>query len=200
MKDPSIFEKIKNYFLYAGADKKQVDQIQDQIAAANLKALRYWSILVSLFWIYCLCMSLAAKDYERCRPAYLISLCSCVFIFLCTCFLIPRFSKALRLFKFIFRLSLLGGGIDTIYRIGGDEFCIIITEPIEKTQRCLSRLEELTASWHGDYIDSLSVSTGVASIKGHESVESVFAEADKKMYAQKQEAHKNVDQYFLQTI
>lgn len=356
MKDFSVFEKLKSVFFYAGVGKKDFKQVRGQIDEANLKSLRYWSVLVSLFWIYCLCMSLYAKDYEMCRPAYFISLCTCIVIFFCSRFLVPRFPKTLPLLKYLFRLSLLGGGIGiavcqwnlrsltlfavaiispsifidttasslvvhfsalglyillgrnvispdiyywgmnnymlfsvfgllignainkerveryvyaeyekqlaevqmqyaffdrmtglnnrhayedrltelsenppaelcivmadinglkvtndtighkagdelitgaseclsaafegigTIYRIGGDEFCIIVTEPIEKTQLCLTRLEELTADWHGSYIDSLSVSTGVASIKDHDDVEAVFAEADKNMYENK---------------
>ena len=356
MKNNPVFEKIKSVLLYAGAGKVEYKQVKGQIDKANLKSLRYWSVLVSFFWIYCLIMSLFAKDYEMCRPAYFISLCSCIVSFLCSRFLVPRFPKTLPLFKYLFRLSLLGGGIgiavcqwnlrsltlfavaiispsifidttlaslvvhfsalvlyvllgsntispdiyywgmnnyilfsifgllignainkdryerfayaeyekqlaevqmqyaffdrmtgllnrhayedkltelsenppaelcivmadinglkvtndtighkagdelitgasecltaafegvDTIYRIGGDEFCIIITEPIEKVQLRISRLEELTANWHGRYINSLSVSTGVASIKGHNNVESVFAEADNNMYENK---------------
>ena len=363
MKNHRFFEKVKYYLLYAGNDKEVFKQVQGQIANANLKALRYWSVLVSFFWIYCLCMSLVAKNYEMCRPAYIISLCTCIVIYLCSRFVIPRFPNTLRLFKFLFRLSLLGGGIgiavcqpvlrsltlfavaiispsifidstgsslavhfsalilyillgrntiapdiyywglgnymlfstfgllignwinkerferyvyaayekqladvqmhyafvdrltglknrhayedeltqlskyppeelcivmadinglkvtndtighkagdelitgasdclsaafegiDTIYRIGGDEFCIIINEPIEKVQLYLSRLDELTASWHGRYIDNLSISTGVASIKGHDDVESVFAEADRNMYEYKRNYYKNL--------
>ena len=82
--------------------------------------------------------------------------------------------------------------IETIYRIGGDEFCIIMNEPIEKAQLCLSRLDKLTAIWHGSYIDILSVSTGVASIKDHDDVESVFAQADNKMYEHKREYYKKL--------
>ena len=73
-------------------------------------------------------------------------------------------------------------GINTIYRIGGDEFCIIMPASAEKTCLCLSRLEELFSNWRGRYVNSLSVSVGVASSKDHEDVESVVAEADKKMY------------------
>ena len=356
IKDISLLEKIKNNLFYTGIDKNAYKQIQNEVAAANLKALKYWSVLVSVFWVYCICMSFFARDYEMCRPAYIISLCSCILSFFCSRFIIPRFPKTLRLFKFIFRLSLLGGGIgiavcqwnlrsltlfavalispsifidstvsslavhcaalviyffcgrntispdifywglnnymlfsvfglligiainkerseryvyaeyekqlaemqmryaffdrmtglknrhayedmltklskdmpdelcivmadinglkvtndtighkagdelitgaseclsaafegiDTVFRIGGDEFCIILFEPIEKAQLCLTRLEELSAKWHGSYIDSLSVSTGVASIKDHKDVESVFAEADSIMYENK---------------
>lgn len=363
MKVISIFEKIEKYLFYVGTDKDEFKQVKSQIAAANLKALKYWSVLVSLFWTYCISMSLFANDYKMCRPAYIISLCACMVSFLCSAFLVPRFPKTLPLLKFFFRMSLLGGGIgiavcqpnlrsltlfavaivspsifidstasslvvhcvalvtyiifgintispdifywglnnymlfsvfgllignvinkerseryvyaeyekqlaevqmryafidhltglknrhayeemltklsenppeelcivmadinglktandtighkagdelitgaseclsaafegiDTIYRIGGDEFCIIMTEPVEKTLTYLSRLEELTANWHGSYINSLSVSTGVASIKDHEDVESVFIEADKKMYEHKRKYYKDL--------
>ena len=363
MKDISFFEKLKNYILYAGTNKKEYKQVHSQIDAANLKSLRYWSVLVSVFWIYCIIMSFFAKDYEMCRPAYIISLCSCIVSFLCSRFLVPRFPKTLPLFKYFFRLMLLGGGIgiavcqpnlrsltlfavaiispsifidttvsslvvhcsalvlyillgrntispdifiwglnnymlfsvfgllignainkerfdryvyaeyekqlaevqmpyafydrmtglknrhsfedkltqlkenppaelcivmadinglkvtndtighkagdelitgasdclsaafdgiDTIYRIGGDEFCIITDGSIEKAQLCISRLDELTANWHGSYIDSVSVSTGAASIKDHDDVESVFAEADRIMYEHKREHYNNL--------
>ena len=363
MKKKSLFERFKNYIMYAGTDKDEFKQVQDQVAKANLKALKYWSILVSVFWTYCICVSFYATDYHMCRPAYIVSLCTCIFSFFCSHFLIPRFPKTLPLFQFFFRLSLLGGGIgiavcqpnlrsltlfavaiilpsifidttlsslavhcsalvlyvlmgrnvispdiyywglnnymlfsvfgllignainkerferyvyaeyekqladvqmryayfdrltglrnrhsfedkltqlsenppaelciimadinglkttndtighkagdelitgaaeclsaafeeiETIYRIGGDEFCIIMNEPIEKAQLCLSRLDKLTAIWHGSYIDSLSVSTGVASIKDHDDVESVFAQADNNMYEHKRDYYKSL--------
>ena len=81
MKDTSFFEKIKKYIFYGGIDKKEFKQIHSQVAAANLKLLRYWSVLVSVFWIYCIIMSFFAKDYEMCRPAYIVSLCSCIVSF-----------------------------------------------------------------------------------------------------------------------
>ena len=73
-------------------------------------------------------------------------------------------------------------GIDTIYRIGGDEFCIIMPGPIENAEPRLARLNELIDKWHGKYIDSVSVSIGVASIKNHNDIESVIIEADRNMY------------------
>lgn len=349
-------EKLKNYLFYGGISREKHDQVKGPVAEANHKALTYWSVLVSFFWIYCLLMSLKAEDYAMCRPAYAIALGICVFSFLCSRFLVTRFPDTLSLFKFIFRLSLLGGGvgiavcqwnlrsltmfavaiispsifidstlssllvhfaalilyivlgrdaiepgiyswglgnyvlfsvfgflignainkerferyvfaesekklaeeqkyyasydqltglrnrrsyeekllqlaeneppefciiladinglkkvndsighlagdelitgaaeclaaafdgIDTIYRTGGDEFCVITEGPMEEALLSLARLEKVVAQWKGQYNSSLSVSSGAASGKGHESIESVIAEADKKMYEYK---------------
>ena len=357
MKDKSLFIKIKNHLRYGGIDKDEYKQVCGQIAEANLKALRHWSVLVSFFWAYCIIMSFYAADYGMCRPAYIIALGFCAFCYLCSRFIVPRFPKTLSVLKYIFRLSLLGGGIgiavcqwnlrsltlfavaivspsifvdstlsslivhgsalvlyillgsntispdiyswglvnyilfsifgllignainkerfercvyaeyekklaevqmryayidrltglknrhafedmlqkfedeppaelciimadinglkktndtighkagdelitgaseclsaafegiDMIYRIGGDEFCIFLIGPIEKARLCISNLEELSANRHGRYIESISISTGVASIKDHDNVDSAFAEADKNMYECKQ--------------
>lgn len=110
MKDKSLFTNIKNYFLYLG-DKDEYKQIHSQVAEANLKSLRYWSVLVSVFWVYCIVMSFFVKDYSQCRPAYIISLGACAVTYFCALFIIPVFPKTLPLFRFFFRLSLLGGGI-----------------------------------------------------------------------------------------
>ena len=55
-----------------------------------------------------------------------------------------------------------------------------MTESVDNTRLYLSRLEELTKNWHGQFSDSLSISTGIASIEGHDNIDSVFIEADKK--------------------
>lgn len=104
-------KRMKEYLLYGGIKKEEYDQVKKTIARANHKALTYWSALVSFFWIYCLLMSLKAADYAMCRPAYAVALGVCVFSYLCSRFLVTRFPDALALFKFIFRLSLLGGGV-----------------------------------------------------------------------------------------
>ena len=105
MKERSLFNKAVSYLLYGGIDKNEHKQVRKQIETANLKALRYWSVLVSLFWIYCIIMSFYAEDYKRCRTAYIISLGACVFSYLCSMFIVPRFPKTLVLFKYIFRLA-----------------------------------------------------------------------------------------------
>ena len=354
MKDIRRFsERLKNYLRYGSISKAEYDQVHEPVAEANHKALTYWSVLVSFFWIYCLLMSLKAPDYAMCRPAYFAALMTCIFSFICSRFVVTRFPNTLTLFKFIFRLSLLGGGIgiavcqwnvrsltlfavaiispsifvdstlssllvhcsalviyilmgrnviapdiyswglgkyilfsvfgflignainkerferyvfaesekklaevqrryalydqmtglknrrayeeklqelekdpppeycvvmadinglkaandsighqagdelitgasecltaafegvDTIYRIGGDEYCVIMTGPEEKARQYLERLEELVLHWKGRYNDRLFLSTGIASNGGHDGIEAVTAEADKKMY------------------
>ncbi|MBR2662280.1 MAG: GGDEF domain-containing protein [Clostridia bacterium] len=336
--------------------------MKQPVVQANHKALIYWSVLVSFFWIYCLVMSINAKDYAMCRPAYIVALCCCIFSYLASRFVVTRFPDTLKLFKFIFRLSLLGGGIgiavcqwnlrsltmfavaiispsifvdstfsslavhscalvlyiilgrntispdiyswglgnyilfsvfgflignainrerferyvfaesakeladiqrryayydqmtglknrrayeeklswlaknapaefcivsadlnglkkandtishqagdelitgaaeclsaafegiDTIYRTGGDEFCVFMDGPIAKAQLCIARLEDLMSQWKGQYNNSLSISTGVASNENHDSIESIIAEADKNMYEYKRNYYIN---------
>ena len=112
MKDIRRFpEKLKNYLRYGSISKAEYDQVHEPVAEANHKALTYWSVLVSFFWIYCLLMSLKAPDYAMCRPAYFAALMTCIFSFICSRFVVTRFPNTLTLFKFIFRLSLLGGGV-----------------------------------------------------------------------------------------
>ena len=357
MKDtPQLLVKLKSILLYCGITKEEYDQVQTPVEEANSRALTHWSVLVSFFWIYCLVMSLKAADYRMCRPAYTVSLILSIFSFLCARFLVPRFPKTLPFFKYIFRLSLLGGAIgiavcqwnvrsitlfavaiispsifidstlsslvvhlsalilyialgrntitpeiyswglgnyilfsvfgilignainkeryesyvfaesktkqaemqtryayydqltglknrrayeeklqqleadgpsgvcivmvdinglketnDTIghdagdelitgasacmlaafegagevYRIGGDEFCIVMDGTVEQAQNCLSRLEELLQQRKGRYISGISVSAGVASDRDHVDIRSVIARADQNMYEQK---------------
>lgn len=354
MKDKRCFsEKLKSYLLYGSIRKAEYNQVHEPVSEANHKALTYWSVLVSLFWVYCLLMSLKAPDYAVCRPAYLAALIVCVCSFLCSHFIVTRFPDTLVLFKFIFRLGLLGGGIgiavcqwnvrsltlfavaiispsifvdstlssllvhgsalviyifagrniiapdiyswglgnyilfsifgflignainkerferyvfaesekelariqmryayydqmtglknrrayeekllelkkdppseycvvmadingmkaandsighlagdelitgasecltaafegvDTIYRIGGDEYCVIMDGPEEEARQCLERLGELIRDWKGRYNDHLFLSTGVASNRDHDGIEAITAEADKAMY------------------
>ena len=71
---------------------------------------------------------------------------------------------------------------DDVYRIGGDEFCVIMKGSVEDAQKCIGRLEEITAKRKGRYIESVSISCGAESAEGHDSIESVVKEADRRMY------------------
>jgi GGDEF domain-containing protein len=52
----------------------------------------------------------------------------------------------------------------------------------EDAQKCIDRLEEITAKRKGKYIESISISCGVESSEGHDSIDAVMKEADRKMY------------------
>lgn len=351
-----LSEKIKNHLFFGGISKNEYDQVREPVSAANHKSLTGWSVMVCFFWVYCLLMSLNQEDYRMCRPAYAAALGICIFTFLCSRLAVTRFPDTLALFKFIFRLSLLGGGIGiavcqpnlrsitlfavaiispsifidstmssllvhsaalilyillgrstiipeiytwglgnyilfsvfgilignsinkdrferyvfaesekklveeqkryayydqltgvlnrrsydekllqlaenappefcvisadinglkkandtighlagdelitgasecltsvfsemgTVYRTGGDEFCVIMPGSLEQAQQSLADLEKVLSQWKGRYNSSLSISTGAASGRDHDHIESVIAEADKKMYEYK---------------
>lgn len=76
-------------------------------------------------------------------------------------------------------------GLDTIYRLGGDEFCVIATEPPETMQRRITVLEQLTAEWKGSYKNGLSISYGMASSRDHQDIAALIKNADQKMYEYK---------------
>ena len=71
---------------------------------------------------------------------------------------------------------------DDVYRIGGDEFCVIMKGSEEDAQKCIGRLEEITAKRKGRYIECISISCGAESAEGHDSIETVVKEADRRMY------------------
>ena len=350
--------KIKCILLYGGISEEAYRRVKEPVAESNRRALEHWSVLVSVFWMYCLLMSIKAADYALCRPAYTAALCVCIFSYLCCRILIPRVPRALPLCMCIFRLSLLGVGIGialcqwdvrsltmfttaiiapsifidntvtslivhaiavigyivlgknvivpeiyswglgnfilfsifgllignainkerferyffadsakelaemqtkyayydqmtglmnrrayaerlqqlseeaaqnvcivmadinglkamndtrgheagdeliigaaqcltaafektgTVYRIGGDEFCVILNKSEETVQQCLNRLEEITADWKGQYISGVSLACGVAGKQGYADMDSLVKEADRKMYENKRD-------------
>ena len=76
-------------------------------------------------------------------------------------------------------------GIDTVYRIGGDEFCVIITDEKWDADKSLNRLQELSRNWKGKYISGISISAGYASLKEHPNMDDLLKAADREMYAAK---------------
>ena len=74
---------------------------------------------------------------------------------------------------------------DNVYRIGGDEFCVIMKGSMEDAQACIDRLDEITAKKKGQYIDCVSISCGAESSEGYDDIETVIQEADSKMYESK---------------
>ena len=47
-----------------------------------------------------------------------------------------------------------------VYRVGGDEFVVIITKDIPQFENMLRTFEQRVASWHGEFVESMAVSYG----------------------------------------
>ena len=76
-------------------------------------------------------------------------------------------------------------GIETIYRVGGDEFCVIMYDKKQKTERCIEELDKLTLAWSEPDIEGFTISHGIASTEDHEDIDAMVSDADKKMYEHK---------------
>jgi diguanylate cyclase (GGDEF)-like protein len=82
---------------------------------------------------------------------------------------------------------------DTLFRIGGDEFAVVLPEGPHKASRVVARFHEV----FGQPDDSKpvdpehpTISVGVATLQGAESVEELFHRADADMYKDKTQMHR----------
>lgn len=82
-------------------------------------------------------------------------------------------------------LSACFEGAGEVYRLGGDEFCVITTETQEEVEKRLLQLEQVTANWKGRYVDGISLSYGVAIMQQSQDMDFALREADRKMYEHK---------------
>lgn len=73
-------------------------------------------------------------------------------------------------------------GIDTVCRIGGDEFSVVIDDAAVDIGECLKRMEECCAGWKGEYVNKVSVSYGYADSKEFSDIDSIEKAADERMY------------------
>ncbi len=75
-----------------------------------------------------------------------------------------------------------------IYRIGGDEFAVIITEDINEFENMIHRFKSNITNWHGEFVDSMTVSYGwVFSTEGNwDSIYEISKAADERMYESKE--------------
>ena len=73
-------------------------------------------------------------------------------------------------------------GVEAVFRLGGDEFCLIMTGAEETARQCLEELERRAAAWKGQYIDGFSISYGMASDGDCPDIEAIVKEADRRMY------------------
>ena len=76
-------------------------------------------------------------------------------------------------------------GIDTVYRLGGDEFTVIMESPEAEAKKCLERMEKNCADWKGQFINGISISYGVASTKEFSDLDFLLKAADQRMYEYK---------------
>lgn len=87
----------------------------------------------------------------------------------------------------------LYGNHGKTFRIGGDEFAIIITEPLDDVQECIKQIRNRTDKSELKYSDKISIAIGIA--RGEDyldlSVEKLFEIADKAMYSDKEEYYKD---------
>lgn len=76
-----------------------------------------------------------------------------------------------------------------IYRIGGDEFVVLIQESVSNIDSILQVFDATISDWHGKYSNSISVSYGVvkSSEQSFDSIHSVSKLADERMYQNKKE-------------
>ncbi|MCR4779732.1 MAG: sensor domain-containing diguanylate cyclase [Ruminiclostridium sp.] len=72
-----------------------------------------------------------------------------------------------------------------IYRLGGDEFCLIMTDPENKIPGCLEKLDHAAAEYKGKYLNGFSVSYGTGLYKEGSDFGALLKEADKNMYENK---------------
>ena len=82
-------------------------------------------------------------------------------------------------------------GVSTIYRIGGDEFCLFITDADTDAGQCLKRMEEYCAAWQGKHVNGFSLSYGYADSKEFPDIDSIRREADQRMYQFKRQYYMN---------
>ncbi len=80
------------------------------------------------------------------------------------------------------------GKYGEIYRIGGDEFAVMMHISKEELEQQIKRFEEETSSWRGEQIDELAVSCGYADAKEFpsENISELSEIADERMYAAKE--------------
>ncbi|MBP5600842.1 MAG: GGDEF domain-containing protein [Lachnospiraceae bacterium] len=72
------------------------------------------------------------------------------------------------------------------FRIGGDEFVVVMEDNAEDINKLMKQFDETTAQWKGNYSDTLSVSYGIAQGKTEgDGISELIKTADANMYEAK---------------
>ena len=79
------------------------------------------------------------------------------------------------------------GGFGEVYRIGGDEFAVMLSGTPEQLAEAMAALERETAQWKGEQVRGLSISCGSASSREFpsENLSELIRISDERMYAAK---------------
>lgn len=80
------------------------------------------------------------------------------------------------------------GNYGNVYRIGGDEFVVIITGNTKEFQSIIESFDRSVAQWHGKLVDSMTISWGYvfSSEKEWDNIYDIAKEADARMYKNKE--------------
>lgn len=75
-----------------------------------------------------------------------------------------------------------------IYRIGGDEFVVIVTKHIHQFKEMLKEFDDSVANWHGELVKSMTISYGYvySTEQEWETVYDIAKAADDRMYQSKE--------------
>lgn len=87
------------------------------------------------------------------------------------------------------------GEFGKVYRIGGDEFVVIVTQKPDELDAMTKHLDSSVAEWRGKIVDSMTISYGcVRSLEEDwEFVYDIAKEADRRMYASKARYYSDSD-------
>ncbi len=82
--------------------------------------------------------------------------------------------------------------VNTIYRVGGDEFCIIMYDTEENVLNCLKKLETESAKWNRGPVNGVSIACGYAIGSRRSDAEEILIQADHDMYENKRKYYAHV--------
>ena len=90
-------------------------------------------------------------------------------------------------------ISKVFGKMGKVCRIGGDEFSVLIETSEVDDEKVLADFNNVVNSWHGKYVEKLSVSIGIEHVKevSEETLMEALKSADSKMYTHKAEYYKS---------
>ena len=81
-----------------------------------------------------------------------------------------------------------------VYRVGGDEFVVIITKDILQFENILSTFDQRVAGWHGEFVESMTVSYGYvySSERKWKSIFDISKASDERMYESKKQYYTRI--------